>query len=287
MVDWSVFFQQSWNGLVNGVGYVQFALGLALIFGVLRVINIAHGEFFMIGAMVVASLQQLFGMNFFVALIPSVILVSGLGIVCNRLAVRPLLNAPELSTLLSTLAVSYILLNAGRVIWPHPMTVKTPFIKILKLGSIRIAESSLMSVVLGGLIIAALYYFLTKVRMGKEIRATAQSRTGANLVGINVRAIYDITFIISAALAALGGISVAPVWQPQTMMGQYVLLKGFAILVVGGLGNVAGCLVIGLAAGVVEALFGNYVSLYYKEGFLFIIMIAVPLLKPEGLFVKE
>lgn len=286
-MDWSTFLQQSWNGLVNGVGYVQFALGLALIFGVLRVINIAHGEFFMIGAMVVASLQHLFGLNFFIALIPSVILVSALGIICNRLAVRPLLDAPELSTLLSTLAISYILLNAGRVIWPHPMTVKTPFTEILKLGDIRITESSLMSVFLGGVIIAALYYFLTKIRMGKEIQATAQNRTGANLVGINVKGIYDITFIISAALAALGGISVAPVWQPQTMMGQYVLLKGFAILVVGGMGNVTGCLVIGLATGVVEALFGNYVSIYYKEGFLFIIMIVMLLLKPQGLFVKE
>jgi len=286
-MDWSTFLQQSWNGLVNGVGYVQFALGLALIFGVLRVINIAHGEFFMIGAMVVASLQQLFGLNFFIALIPSVILVSALGIICNRVAVRPLLDAPELSTLLSTLAISYILLNAGRVIWPHPMTVKTPFTEILKLGDIRITESSLMSVFLGGLIIAALYYFLTKIRMGKEIQATAQNRTGANLVGINVKGIYDITFIISAALAALGGISVAPVWQPQTMMGQYVLLKGFAILVVGGMGNVTGCLVIGLATGVVEAFFGNYVSIYYKEGFLFIIMIVMLLLKPQGLFVRE
>jgi branched-chain amino acid transport system permease protein len=286
-VDWSIFFQQCWNGLVNGVGYVQFALGLALIFGVLRVMNIAHGEFFMIGAMVVASLQQLFGMNFFTALIPSVILVSALGIICNRVAVRPLLNAPELSTLLSTLAISYILLNAGRVIWPHPMTVKTPFRNILKLGDIRITESSLMSVFLGGLIIAALYYFLAKTRMGKEIQATAQDRMGANLVGINVKGIYDITFIISAALAAVGGISIAPVWQPQTMMGQYVLLKGFAILVVGGLGNVTGCLMIGLAAGVVEALFGNYVSLYYKEGFLFVIMIIALLFKPGGLFGKE
>jgi branched-chain amino acid transport system permease protein len=286
-MDWSTFLQQSWNGLVNGVGYVQFALGLALIFGVLRVINIAHGEFFMIGAMVVASLQQLFGLNFFIALIPSVILVSALGIICNRVAVRPLLDAPELSTLLSTLAISYILLNAGRVIWPHPMTVKTPFTEILKLGDIRITESSLMSVFLGGLIIAALYYFLTKIRMGKEIQATAQNRTGANLVGINVKGIYDITFIISAALAALGGISVAPVWQPQTMMGQYVLLKGFAILVVGGMGNVTGCLVIGLATGIVEAFFGNYVSIYYKEGFLFIIMIVMLLLKPQGLFVRE
>jgi branched-chain amino acid transport system permease protein len=237
--------------------------------------------------MVVASLQQLFGLNFFIALIPSVILVSALGIICNRVAVRPLLDAPELSTLLSTLAISYILLNAGRVIWPHPMTVKTPFTEILKLGDIRITESSLMSVFLGGLIIAALYYFLTKIRMGKEIQATAQNRTGANLVGINVKGIYDITFIISAALAALGGISVAPVWQPQTMMGQYVLLKGFAILVVGGMGNVTGCLVIGLATGIVEAFFGNYVSIYYKEGFLFIIMIVMLLLKPQGLFVRE
>ncbi len=286
-MDWTLFIQQFWNGLVNGVGYVQFALGMALIFGVLRVMNISHGELFMIGAMTVASLEQIFGMNFFLALIPAVVVVGILGLICNRVAIRPLLNAPELSTLLSTLAMSYILLNIGRIIWPRPLTVTTPFDETLQLGNILVTESSVMSIILVAVVIAVLYLFLKNARLGKEIQATAQNRKGANLIGINVKGIYDITFIISAALAALGGVLVAPVWQPSTSMGQYVLLKGFAILVVGGLGNLGGCIVIGLAAGVAEALFGNYVSSYYKEGFLFVIMIIALFIKPEGLFSKD
>jgi branched-chain amino acid transport system permease protein len=286
-MNWVVFIQQCWNGLVNGVGYVEFALGLTLIYGVLRVVNISQGELFMIGAMVVASLQALFGINYFLALILSVILVSALGFISNRVAVRPLLKAPELSTLLSTLALSYILLNASIAIWPYPKTVKVPFTDILQLGGVYITVASLVNLVLGAILVVILYFFLMKIRMGKEIWATAQDRTGASLVGINVKAVYDITFVISAALAAIGGILVAPFWQPYTGMGQYVLLKGFAIVVTGGLGNVIGCVVTGLVAGVVEALFGNYVSFYYKEAFLYMIMIVVILLKPKGLFIKE
>jgi branched-chain amino acid transport system permease protein len=208
-------------------------------------------------------------------------------LVINRVAIRPLLNAPELSTLLSTLAMSYILLNIGRVIWPRPLTVKTVFNDTLQFGDILVTQSSVMSIILGAVVITALYLFLKNARMGKEIQATAQNRRGASLIGINVKGIYDITFIISATLAALGGILVAPVWQPSTSMGQYVLLKGFAILVVGGLGNLGGCIIIGLAAGVAEALFGNYVSSYYKEGFLFVIMIIALFFKPQGLFSKD
>jgi branched-chain amino acid transport system permease protein len=286
-MDLTLFIQQFWNGLVNGVGYVQFALGMALIFGVLRVMNISHGELFMVGAMTVAALQLVFGMNYFLALIPAVVLVALLGLIINRVAIRPLLNAPELSTLLSTLAMSYILLNIGRVIWPRPLTVKTVFNDTLQFGDILVTQSSVMSIILGAVVITALYLFLKNARMGKEIQATAQNRRGASLIGINVKGIYDITFIISATLAALGGILVAPVWQPSTSMGQYVLLKGFAILVVGGLGNLGGCIIIGLAAGVAEALFGNYVSSYYKEGFLFVIMIIALFFKPQGLFSKD
>lgn len=286
-MEWTIFGQQVWNGLVNGVAYALFALGLTLIFGVLRVINIAHGEFFMLGAMMLWSFQEFLGMNFFLALVPAVLLSGALGFICNRLAIRPLLTAPPLNTLLSTLAVSYILVNASIILWPYPKTVEVPFTGILKLGGIHITEASLMSLALGAIVIAGLYFFLTRARRGKEIEATAQHMVGASLVGINVKGVYDLTFVIAAALAAIGGILVAPLWQAHTMMGQYVLLKGFAIVVVAGMGNVLGCLWIGLLAGVGEALFGQYVSMYYKEGFLYGVMIVMLLWKPQGLFLRR
>jgi len=286
-MDWVVFGQQVWNGLANGVAYVIFALGLTLIFGVLKVTNIAHGEFFMLGAMALVSFQELLGINFFIALILSTLLVAGLGIVSNRIAVRPLLAASPLSTLLSTLAVSYILLNTSIIIWPFPKSVRPPVSGTLDFGGIRITAASLISFGIGGLVIAGLYFFLSKLKLGKEIDATSQSRVGASLTGINVKKIYDLTFVIAAALAAIGGALVAPLWQANTSMGQYVLLKGFAIVVVAGMGNVLGCLWVGLLAGVSEALFGQYVAMYYKEGFLFGVMVISLLLKPEGLFTRR
>ena len=286
-MDWVLFGQQAWNGLANGVAYVIFALGLTLIFGVLKVTNIAHGEFFMLGAMALVSFQELLGINFFIALILSTLLAAGLGFVSNRIAVRPLLAASPLSTLLSTLAVSYILLNTSIIIWPFPKSVRPPISGTLDLGGIRITSASLISFGIGGLVIAGLYLFLSKLKLGKEIDATSQCRVGASLTGINVKKIYDLTFVIAAALAAIGGALVAPLWQANTSMGQYVLLKGFAIVVVAGMGNVLGCLWVGLLAGVSEALFGQYVAMYYKEGFLFGVMIISLLLKPEGLFTRR
>ena len=286
-MEWVVFGQQTWNGLVNGVAYALFALGLTLIFGVLKVTNIAHGEFFMLGAMVLAVLQELFGMNFFLALIPSVLFAAGLGFLCHRIAIRPLLTADPLSTLLSTLAVSYILINASILLWPFPKTVETPLPGILNVGGVRITEASLASLALGGLVIAGLYFFLTRVRMGKEIDATSQNRVGASLTGINVRQIYELTFILAAALAAFAGGLVGPLWQANTTMGQLVIIKGFAIVVVAGLGNVMGCLWVGLLTGLAESLFGQYVAMYYKEGFIFGVMIISMLLRPEGLFARR
>ena len=287
LMDWVVFGQQMWNGLANGVAYVIFALGLTLIFGVLKVTNIAHGEFFMLGAMILVSLQQLLGLHFFIALILSALVVSVLGFVSNRIAVRPLLAASPLSTLLSTLAVSYILLNASILVWPFPKNVHPPVSGTLDLWGVRITGASLVTFGLGAIVIAGLYVFLSRVKMGKEIDATSQNMVGASLTGINVKKVYDLTFVIAAALAAIGGGLVAPLWQANTSMGQYVLLKGFAIVVVAGMGNVLGCLWVGLLAGIAEALFGQYVAMYYKEGFLFGVMIISLLIKPEGLFTRR
>jgi len=286
-MDWTVFFQQAWNGLVNGIGYALFALGLTLIFGVLKVINLSHGEFFMLGAMVAVFLQKLLGINFFVALIPAALLGGALGFICNRVAVRPLIKSPPMSTILSTLALSYILVNISLTLWPYPVTLKTPFTGVINLGGVHITEASLVSFALGGVAVVVLYLFLTKMRKGKEIGATAQNMVGASLVGINVKGIFDLTFVIAAALAAIGGVLVAPLWQAYSTMGQAILLKGFAIVVVGGMGNVMGCLGVAMLVGVGEALFGNYVSMYFKEAALFVVMIVVLLIRPQGIFAEK
>ena len=286
-MDWATLGQQVWNGLANGAVYVLFSLGLTLIYGVLRVINIAQGEFFMLGALTFWSLRKFLEMDFLVALVVSILMIAVLGFICNRLAVRPLLTASPLSTLLSTLAVSYVLINVAIILWPFPQVVKLPWAGGLDLVGINISAASLFSIAAGAIAVTLLHLFVTRVRIGKEIEATAEDIEGAKLVGINVNRIYDLTFAIGAGLAAVGGILAAPLWQASTSMGQLVLLKGFAILVVAGLGSVLGCVVVGLLGGIGEALFGQYISMYYKEGFFYGIMILTLLLRPEGLFAKR
>jgi branched-chain amino acid transport system permease protein len=286
-MEWTLLGQQIINGITTGVAYVIFALGLTLIYGVLKVTNIAHGEYFMLGAMLLATVIELTKINYFIALIPVVIVIALLGFLTNRSAVRPLLKASPLSTLLSTLAISVILYNTAMAFWPSPKNVMSPINGVLVAGGIRITYSSLLCFGLGVVVIVVLYFFIYKIRLGKEIDATAQNITGASLTGINVPRVYDTTFVIAAVLAAVGGMLVAPLWQVSSGMGQALLLKGFAVVIVGGMGNILGAVWVGILAGVGESLFAQYVSAYYKEGFLFGVMIISLLIKPKGLFTRK
>jgi len=161
--------QQIINGITSGVAYVIFALGLTLIYGVLKVTNIAHGEYFMLGAMVLATVMSVLKVNYFIALIPAVLLVAALGFITNRTAVRPLLKASPLSTLLSTLAISVILYNTALAFWPSPQNVMSPVDGVLILGGIRITYSSLLCFGLGAVVIVLLYFFLYRIKMGKRL----------------------------------------------------------------------------------------------------------------------
>ena len=196
--------QAVWYGLVNGASYVVFAIGLTLIFGVMGVLNLAHGELAMLGAMFVFSLTASLGLSYFLALPLAVVVVAASGVIFNRVAILPLVRASPLSVFLSTIGVSYILLNGSAAIWGSDVRVlSSPLTAVMQVGVIRISQESVMLLVLGAVGVAALYLLLTKVRLGKSMRATSQNLTGASLVGINVNRMYDFTLVIASALAAL------------------------------------------------------------------------------------
>jgi len=287
-MDWTVLGQQLWNGLVNGGVYVMLASGLSLVFGVMRVINMAHGELAMLGAMITFSLMRYLDFPFFGAFAVSILAAALIGLVFNRLAVQPFLGTSRLVVLLSSLAVSFILLNGSVSIWSSdPKLIRTPFNQIAQVGGVRIPADQIMLFVLGSVAVYGLYLLLAKIKLGKMMRATAQNAVGAQLVGINTKRVYDFTLIFAAMLAALAGILVAPLISAHPYMGQPLLILGFAVVIVAGVGNLFGALVVGLALGVIEAMYGQYVSTYYRTSFIYAVMVVVLLLRPQGVFGRK
>jgi len=284
-VSWDIIGQQLWNGLLNGSIYVIFAAGLSLVFGVMRVINMAHGELTMLGAMLLYTATSLVGLGYFAGAVLVVAIMAMVGFLVNRVTVRPFLGQSELVVILSTVALSFILLNGSLVVWGStPKGVDAPFNEIVKLGDVHITTAGLLLVAVCFAAVLTLYLMLTRTKLGKMTRATGQNLLGARLIGINTTAVYDTTLIIASGLAALAGVLIVLVSTSSPNLGQPLLITGFAVVIVAGMGNVAGAVAVGLFLGVTEALFGQFISTYYRQGYLYVVMIIVLLLRPQGLF---
>ncbi len=287
-MNWDIVGQQLWNGLLSGSIYVIFASGLSLVFGVMRVINMAHGELTMLGAMLLYTFTKLVGLGYFVGGALVVVVMGLAGFLVNRVTVRPFLGQSELVVILSTVALSFMLLNGSLVVWgSSPKGVDAPFNEIVKVGGVFITTAGLLLVGVCFAAVLGLYLMLTRTKLGKKTRATGQNLLGARLIGINTTAIYDTTLLIASGLAALGGVMIVLVSSASPNLGQPLLITGFAVVIVAGMGNVAGAVAVGLFFGVTEALFGQFISTYYRQGYLYVVMIVVLLLRPQGLFGRK
>ena len=284
-MDWATLGQMLWCGIERGAIYILFALGLTLCFGVMRIVNMAHGELFMLGAMGVYSLMTYFGMSFFPAMLLCIALVAILGIAFNRVAVEPFVIRNPLAVLLSTIAVSFVLVQGGNAFWGAiPRTLEFPFPQVLNVASVSVSAKGIAAVIVSAITVFTVYLFLTKAKMGKAMRATSENAIGSTLVGINVKRIYVYTMMVASAIAATAGIFAMSSVTASPSMGQGLLIIGFVVVIVGGMGNIMGCIVVGLTLGIVEAIFGQYVSMIFRQAFLYGIMVVVLLVKPQGLF---
>ena len=289
-MNWASLCQVLWYGFRNAVVYILFASGLTLTFGVMQVVNFSHSEIYMMGAMLIYIFATLLGLNYFLSVVLSITSVAILGFVSNRLIIQPLLKhrASQASVMLSTMGLSYMLLHGviascGSAVVP----VTRPFQRVLHVGGVMITEADLVVVLVGIITISGLHLFLTKAKLGREMRATSQNTMGAKIVGINTLRVYDYTMIAGTALAALGAILLAPISATYAGMGQPMLVLGFAIVIIGGMGNVKGVVITGLVLGLAEVLFGYYVSTSYKPAFVYALMIAGLLWRPEGVFYRK
>jgi branched-chain amino acid transport system permease protein len=282
-----VFGQQMWNGVVTGIAYILFAMGLNMIFGMLGIINMAHGEVYMLGAMLFWTMTGLLHLNFLLSFVLAVGFVAIFGIIFNRIAIRPILGADPLIIMLSTMAISVILMYGSMITWNvDARSIETPFTGKTLYHGIIFSHTSVVLCAIGIISLICLHVFLKIATVGKAMRATAQDHTGANLVGINVRRIYAVTMALASTLAAIAGGIIGPIWVSYPLMGQDMLPKGFAIVVVSGLGNrgIGPIVITGLALGILEAIFSQYVSMYYRDAFAFGILLVTCFVRPQGLF---
>jgi branched-chain amino acid transport system permease protein len=273
------------SGLVIGLAYASIAIGLSLIFGVMRVVNFAHGEFYMLGGLLLYSLTSR-GLPFFLALGGAVIATMAMAALIDRLVLKPLRRADEVTIALATLGLSIFLANAALVLWgPVPHQVLNPFsaTAVVLPGPIYLTQLELFSALLTVAVMAALHFVLQRTSVGRQIRAVVQDRDAAALVGLDVDRIYRTTFAVGCGLAALAGGLVGTMFLVYPAMGLQAVLKAFAVVVIGGMGSLAGAAAGGVLLGLAEGLGGAWLPAGYKDIVAFVIIVAILALRPQGL----
>lgn len=260
-MDLTLLAQALVSGVLTAGLYALVSIGLALAIGVIGIINFAHGEFFMVGAFLTYALFVGFGLDpvFSVLLVAPALFV--LGGVLYQIAIRHVLRAPELNQMLLTFGVGIVLQNVALLIWGgDPVSIAGVAYRSVgyRVAGVSVGLVSLVSFIVSLLLVAGLYWMLQRTRLGRAMRAVAQNRTGAALVGLNVDRIYLVAFALSALLAGIGGVMIAVIQSPTPAIGLTYTLKAFSIVVLAGLGNVRGIVWAALAVALAESLVATF-----------------------------
>ncbi len=274
------------SGVFQGSIYALVALGMTVVFRATGVVNFAHGEFFMLGAFAVYVLVQVAGLSFAVAAPIAVVILFCSGKLVERVLIRSIGLSPHIILAMMTVAISYLLRGIARAVWggevlPMPPVFSAPPVE---LGDTILTIQDLT--IFGAMLVLVAAFFLTfkYTKFGRIAQAASASPRGATLVGINVDALNSNMWGMAAAIGAVSGILVAPVTLLYPDMGGQVLIRSFAAMTLGGFGNLPGAVVGGLAMGVIEQLAGGYVSTVLLDISAYIVIIAVLLIRPQGLF---
>jgi branched-chain amino acid transport system permease protein len=282
-----MFAQQLINGLMLGASYSLVAIGYTLIFGVLGLLHFAHGEVFMVGAFIGLYLVLLTGADIYVALIGAMIATAILGLVIDLVAVRPINKDYPLAPLISTIGVTIVLQNLAIYVFGGEQVGFPEAIEpaLYHLGPVTISSVQIFILVVALVLMAALWLFIERTRLGRAMRATAESHETAALLGVNVNGVILFTFVLASGLAGIAGVldgiknsAISP------FMGLEVAVKGLVVMLLGGLGNVLGAMVGGLLLGMVEILTSAYLGTSVRDFFTFLILILILLYRPTGLF---
>ena len=285
-MDWSFFAQLLLNGLVMGVIYALVAMGLSLIFGVLEIVNFAHGEFYMLASMLAYFLTAQWGFDYWATILVVTVVGVAVGYVLFEGLLLALRGETVERSILLTMGLSMVLQNGAVFLFttnPHLLESKLSYQNIL-VGDFRMPVARLYALGLGFAAFAVLYLILHRTRIGKAMRGVAQNRAAADMVGIDARAVSRLAVAIGIGLTGLAGAALAPVYAVHPLMGFNFVFKAFAIIIIGGLGNISGAAIAAVMLGVIESLAGGLLPLALTDAVAFLSMIAVLLLRPQGLF---
>lgn len=285
-MSFTYILQTLLDGLLMGGVYGLVAIGLTLIFGVMKVINFAHGALMMLGMYVTYWAFALLHIDPYVSIVITIPILFFVGVCFQKFLINPIIDAPEHNQLLLTLGVSLFLENLVVFLWsPNYRVVRTSYEFVyFYIGDVSISLLRLLAFCVAMLVASIVYLVLTKTDLGKAIRAASEEPGGALLMGINVRRIYWITFGIGAACAGVSGAAVAPFFPVYPTVGGVFVITAFMVVVLGGMGSVIGAFVGGLIIGVADNVGGLFFPGAMKHLLSFIIFILILLFRPAGLF---
>ncbi len=289
-----IFLQQLINGLTIGSLYALVALGYTMVYGVMKLINFAHGDLVAFSAYVGLTIfTQLFGasassfVNIIIIFLLTSIIVAFVGVLLERLAYRPLRTAPRLSAVVSALGAALVIQNGIMLIWgPNMLIFPADLFPDTQwnFGGVIISFTQFVILILSAFLMAALYLFINKTKMGTAIRASAIDQDAAKLMGINVNRVIMLIFIIGSMLGAIGGLFIGLYYRALTFdMGWLYGLNAFIAAIIGGIGNIPGAMLGGLLLGLFNALIAGYISTEWAETFTFILLIVILIIRPTGI----
>ena len=278
------FLQQLVNGLSLGSIYALIALGYTMVYGIIKLINFAHGDIYMLGAFTAFYATTVFHLNFFLALIVAMVLCGVLGVLIERIAYKPLRHATRITALITAMGVSYILeyttqYFAGSEVKTFPEDVLNN--AVFQIGGIQISQQQIYIIAVTLILMLALTYIVGRTRMGRAMRAVSVDEKAAELMGISVDRTISFTFLLGSVLVGVYYNSINP------LMGMVPGLKAFIAAVFGGIGIIPGAMIGGFAIGIAETMVVAYGSSLYRDAIVYVILILILIIKPAGLLGKN
>ncbi len=276
--------QQLFNGLVIGSIYTLVALGLTIIFGILGIAHFAHGSVAMFGGYITFFFITSLGLGLFPAMALAMAVGALLGVGIERIAYYPVRNAPPINAFIIALGLTLIIEKSNLILFGvDQIIIPTGFTRVFNIGGVTLPELRVYILAIAAVLVIALTILIQRTWMGMAVRAVAQNRPAAVLMGINVNAVSMFVFGLSSALGVAAGVLVGALFAVAPGVSGGLVVKGFAVLILGGLGSIPGAIVGGLVLGVSETFASAFISSAYKDVIAFLLMIGVLLIKPEGL----
>ncbi len=283
------FIQHSVNGLILGGAYALIGVGLTMVLGIMRVVNFAHGELYMLGAYLVYTLISMLDMHFYSSLVVSVVIVGFIGAAIERVVLRPLRGREMNSNMLAMIGVLIALQNVALLIWgPVPQTIRSPFPPMaMDIMGVSITPYRLFVAAIATIVVVAVHLFIKRSFLGKSMRAAFQDMEMASMLGVRIDRVFPFTFALGSCMAAISGVLLGVLFTLKPTMGEFAVTRAFAVVILGGMGSFPGAILGGLILGVTENLAAAYISSGFKDAIAFMLIVLILIFKPAGLMAVD